>query len=361
MKNKYTNLLLIGIMVLFASCKNTPIDFPDYETQAVYFPVQYPIRTLVLGEDRLDNSIDLEHAFSVGVNIGGMYNNPRSWTVDYEVAPTLADKVEATDLANNVVNVKVLPANYYSIVPSTTFTIPKGSFAGLARVQLTDAFFNDPNACKFYYVLPLRIVKSNAPSILSGIAADGISNPNPHILSDYQPLKNPKNFTLFGIKYINPWHGTFFHRGVQLENGIVKNVFHAIDLEKNTTADIKTSGYKEAFYSKMGVFSGTAFESKLTFSDEVNGVGDITITTQAGSTKVVSGTGKYYKSTTPFASQFGSWLVDPKTGKSQPHLTLTLNFTVTGITPSVTHQFTDTLVFRDNGVKFENFKVTIKP
>lgn len=353
-------LLAVTISLLIVSCKNDPIDFPDYGTEAVYFPIQYPVRTLVLGEDRLDNTIDLEHAFNVGVSLGGVYENRNDRKVDFEVDTALLHHVQATDASNNTVLLRELPENYYSISPASSITIPSGSFSGLARVQLTDAFFNDPEAYKLNYVLPLRIVNSDTP-ILSGIPAEGITNPNPHIVSDYQAMQNPKDFTLFAIKYINPWHGTFFHRGVQMEDGITTGVFHKPDLESNLTATVLTSGYKEAIYNMMGSLRGEAYASKLTFSDDVDGVGEIVVSQAPGSNKTVTGTGKYYKSNTDFAAQHGSWLVDPKTGKAQTHLTMTLNFTVTGIKPDVAHQFTDTLVFRDNGVKFENFTVQIIP
>lgn len=354
------SLIISLIVVLTSNCGNQEVDFPDYETQAVYFPIQYPIRTLVLGEDRLDNSIDLEHAFSIGVSIGGMYENGKNWTVDFEVDTTLITNVQGIDLANNLVNVKVLPENYYTISPASTMIIPIGSFSGKARVQLTNDFFNDPNACNFYYVLPLKIVDTNAPAILSGTPASGVTNPNPHVSGDYLSQQNPKDFTLFAVKYINPWHGFFFHRGEQFRNGVLNKVFHAEDLEKNTVTEIRTTGYKEALYYKMGQFTGSSYKSRLTFSDEVDGVGDIVVTTAPGSNKIATGTGKYYTSSTAFARENGSWLVDPKTGKSQPHLTMTLDFTVTGILPGMTYQFKDTLVFRDNGVKFENFRVLLK-
>jgi len=110
----------------------------------------------------------------------------------------------------------------------------------------------------------------------------------------------------------------------------------------------------------MGQFSGSSYKSLLTFSDEVDGVGDIVVSTAPGSSKIATGTGKYYTSSTSFAKENGSWLVDPKTGESQPHLTMTLDFSVTGILPGITYQFKDTVVFRDNGVKFENFRVLLK-
>ena len=61
------------LIVLFATalaifaCENKENDFPDYDYQTVYFPIQYPARTLVLGESRSDNSIDLEPAFNIYV------------------------------------------------------------------------------------------------------------------------------------------------------------------------------------------------------------------------------------------------------------------------------------------------------
>ena len=32
-------------------CKNDDWSFPDYDHSAVYFAYQYPVRTIVLGED----------------------------------------------------------------------------------------------------------------------------------------------------------------------------------------------------------------------------------------------------------------------------------------------------------------------
>jgi hypothetical protein len=352
-------IVISTVALLTISCENQPVDFPDFDKQAVYFPIQYPVRTLVLGEDRLDNSIDREKAFSVGVAIGGMYENKQDWLIDFEVDTILAQNLEGIDIFNNLVRIKVLPKEYYSINPASTIVIPKGSFQGKARVQLSEDFFNNPNAHKFYYVLPLRIVNTNAQSIITGLPAFGITNPNRHVISDYESNKMPKDFTLFAVKYINPWHGNFFHRGKQYKNDILDRTFHAEDLESNTIAELSTIGYKQILYNKMGQFSGNSYRSVLTFSQEENGVGDIIVSTASGSNRIANGTGKYYTSSTAFAKEHGSWLVDPKTGQSQPHLTITLDFLVTGILPNTTYQFKDTLVFRNNGVKFENFRVNL--
>ena len=75
-----------------------------------------------------------------------------------------------------------------------------------------------------------------------------------------------------------------------------------------------------------------------------------------GSLLTVAGTGKYYKSSTDFAKDDGNaWLLNPVTGKKTPHLTMTLDYTVTGISAGNTYHFTDTLVMRDNAMVFQTF------
>ena len=88
MRNIFISIILIlGI----TACKNQDIVFPDYTLKAVYFPYQLPVRTLSLGEDRIDNTLDKEYKFDIGVCIGGMYQNKKNWTVDYIVDSTLID------------------------------------------------------------------------------------------------------------------------------------------------------------------------------------------------------------------------------------------------------------------------------
>ena len=59
---------------LLASCTNESIAFDDFERQTIYMPYQYPVRTLSLGNDRIDNSLDRQHKFNMGVCVGGYYN-----------------------------------------------------------------------------------------------------------------------------------------------------------------------------------------------------------------------------------------------------------------------------------------------
>ncbi len=88
-------LYLLSILSLLYGCENKDVDFPDFSFQAVYFPFQTPIRTIMLGDEEIgDNSIDLEHAFSIGASIGGMYKNIKAREITVEFAPELAVKLQ---------------------------------------------------------------------------------------------------------------------------------------------------------------------------------------------------------------------------------------------------------------------------
>ncbi len=365
--NKIISSLALSSLLLVA-CTNQPTDFDDFTTQTAYFPIQYPIRTLVLGEDRLDNSIDLQKAFNIGVSVGGLYDNRTDRTIGFEVAPGLfpdvaqgMDTIYAKDPNNVEFKIMPLPTNYYTLTPENKVVVPAGSFSGLIRVNLTDDFFNDPNAFKLNYVVPLRVTDaSHNFTILKGEANDNISAPRWYVGADWKPLKAPKDYTLFAIKFINPWHGTFFHRGVQKKDGLVDKVFHAVDISANQVAKFETVGLKKVTYDRMGEKTGAAFRSVLTFDDDVNGVGNVVVSALEGSPYTISGTGKFYKSSTAFGKENG-WVVDPLNGQVKGALTVTVDYTVQGLAGATIHQFTDTLVLRSNDVRYQEYTVVAKP
>jgi len=382
MKRIFPGLLLAILML--AACDNEPNDFEDYSTQSVYFPLQTPIRTLVLGEDRIDNSIDLEKAFHIGVSVGGMYENTADRIVDFILDPTILpelagfDSLYGKDMNGVTRKLFILPANYYTMVPVAQVTVPKGSFNGLIRINLNDNFFNDPNAHNLRYVLPLRITGvSDGFSILTGKLKDS-QNPAPRWWEPkhWEASKMPKDITLFAVKYINPLHGTYFQRGVQIKNGILDRTFHAIDISANQTAVVATLGLNKSIYYRMGNNSGVYYQSLLTFTDDADGdgIGDITVSPVPGALGPpytgtppppvgtqfpynITGTGKYYKTTTDFAKENG-WTIDPITRQVIGSVTITLNFTVSGGGFGTdVYQYQDTLVLRDNSMRYEEFTV----
>lgn len=329
------------ISILLVSCENQEIDFPDFDYNAVYFPLQYPLRTLILGEDRIDNSRDKELKFLIGAVIGGMYENTSNWSIEYTVDEDLVENLIRT----NGDTIRALPANYYSITPEDQITIPSGSFSGLLEVQLTDDFLDDPLAVTGAYVIPLRMVSSNADSILTGLPVAGVNNPDKRRVTDWDANALPKDFVLFGIKYINPYHGDYFQRGkdVTYELNGVTEVSRVVYREKYVEYDriraLTTTGRDDCTMNGVGRRVGGKNALSLTFFEN-------------GSVEVDSVSNSPYKA---FGS--GAYVVDGDIwgGEAQNALFLEYQY----IENNFLHKVNDTLVFRNNGVVFEENSVIV--
>ncbi|MCG8334560.1 MAG: DUF1735 domain-containing protein, partial [Proteobacteria bacterium] len=168
MKNNLYITLLITILVGI-SCENQEREFEDFGTTSVYFPVQFPVRTLALTEnDRLDNSLDKNLTFNIGVSIGGMYENTKDWPVVFEHAPELLDTV--TTLAGPYYD--LMTTNYIeSMNPDgNTVTIPAGSFSGLITVKLSNSFLDDSLAYTNSWIIPLKLPQYSKKQRIDSIA-----------------------------------------------------------------------------------------------------------------------------------------------------------------------------------------------
>jgi len=334
-KLKYIFILL----VLLTSCQNKDLTFPDYKYNGVYFPLQYPLRTLVLGDSRSDNSLDKNLQFHIGVSIGGMYENKKSWNVEYMLDTTLVPSNLTTSAGDTL---KVLPPAYFTLSPLNNVIIPAGSFDGLILVQLTDAFLDDPLAVKGDYVIPLRITGSTADSILRGVPA--VSNPNKNIASDWDASASPKDFVLFGIKYINPYHGSYFHRGKDITLSAAGDtlstvVYHQRYVENDQLWKLTTTG--RTTVETNGV--GSQFSSNTELTLDIDSSGTINVKPVTTSALQAKGVGKYVKNSEIWGGTKNNAMY--------------LNYIYKNGT--LNHVVTDTLVFRDNGVVFEQFSVKL--
>ena len=157
---KLKNLIygaVMGVLSLaYTSCYNADKDFPDYEGgTTAYFAYQYPVRTLILGNDIYDNTLDNEHKCRIWSTMGGAYGG-RDATVDIVIDETLCNDLYFTDEGGNAAApVLPLPKDYYQLLSNA---IPyKGEPRGYVEVQFTDAFFNDPLSIENTYVIPLRM------------------------------------------------------------------------------------------------------------------------------------------------------------------------------------------------------------
>ena len=133
-------VIIFAIALGLMACENQENEFPDFGSTSVYFPFQTPVRTLIQGKYDLGfNDNDNNGRFEIGVTMTGVYNNNKSRRVHFELAP---DLIDAAELGLDTVNVKVLPASYYTIEQESPVTIPSGSTKGRIPVQLSDAFFD---------------------------------------------------------------------------------------------------------------------------------------------------------------------------------------------------------------------------
>lgn len=343
-------ILIIGI----AACENQPWSFPDYDLQAVYFPIQLPVRTLSLGEDRVDNALDKEYKFDIGVSIGGMYQNNQDWTVDYIVDDNLTNNVYAyakPQLFSAAEKLMALPSSYYSVTPANTVVIPKGSFNGLIRVQLNDAFFNDSLAITGHYVIPLKITGTSADSILQGKAA--ITGADPRNVSQWNPNMSPKDWVMYGISYVNPYHGTYLHRGTdRTKSSKTGNdtviIFRNKYVEKDALIKLSTTGRKQAISNGLGNKLGAAYSMILNFNNDKGTPGAITISPRPGFANAVTGTGQY----NDIATSKEQW-----TGLKWQSMYLQYTYN----DGTYNHLINDTLVFRDRGLKYTVNSIVIKP
>ena len=209
---KHICVVALGAFSLtFASCYNADKEFPDYEGgTTAYFAYQYPVRTLILGNDIYDNTIDNEHKCRIWSTMGGAYGG-RNATVDIVVDETLCNDLYFTDDGGNAaVPVTPMPSSYYNLLSNS---IPyNGDSRGYVEVQFTDAFFNDPLSIENTYVIPLKMTKvTGIDHILSGTPREGLT-PARANSEDWDVL--PKDYVLYCVKYMNPWQGKYIRRGI---------------------------------------------------------------------------------------------------------------------------------------------------
>ena len=173
----------LSLPVMLASCDSKDQEFPDFETQTVYFAKQYPVRTVELGnDDYVDLTNDNAHKVYISATMGGAYDNPRDINVDIAVDESLCSGLKFDDGTD----ITPMPSSYYTLA-ANSIRIPKGEVTGTVEVQLTEAFFNDPLSLTTHYVIPVKM--SHATGVDTILSA--------------------KNFTLYAVKYINAYHAVY--------------------------------------------------------------------------------------------------------------------------------------------------------
>lgn len=272
------NVLLIG--ALFTSCKNGDAEFPDYEKgTTAYFAYQYPVRTIVLGDDEYDTTNDKAGIFHIKSTFGGSYNGSNG-SITVAVTPSLCENLTFEDGSP----VKVMPSEYYDL-KATTWNYG-GTMNGQSEVQLTEAFFNDPLAAQQTYVIPLQIVdQAGFGRVLTGTLKEG-GNPIRTDASQWEV--QPMDYVLYCVKFQNKYSGYWLTNGnTSTENiekaGNVQIKCHSINKSVYTVS--YQDGNKMRTCDLLLTFSGDRYSTSdqctiTSLTEGVNATGSGTWTDQ---------------------------------------------------------------------------------
>jgi hypothetical protein len=369
-------VVIMALVFSLMACENQEIETDDFGSTSVFFPYQTPARTLVLGEYDLGfNDNDNNGRFEIGVVMSGVFENQIDRRVFFELAPELID---ANILGVDSVNVQVLPSSYYTIEQQSPVTIPSGSISGRIPIQLEDAFFDDPLSFngenETHYVIPLRITDyENLDSLLTGVPL--VDNPIKIKEDDWNPA--PKDYTLFGIKFMNEYQGVYLRRGEDnivgtsqketiatsvIESSVIDttSVYRAEFVEGDEVVPVLTSGRNSAIVTnrvRRGLIpSEDNVSLNMTFDDN----GNITITNVEGDKYAVTGTGTYVEDGDEWGGERRNVIYleyeysDVEVVEESRFGTLLSRTTV-----DLFHTVKDTLVMRNRDVKFEEFTVEL--
>ena len=375
---KFKLLIIFTLAFGLLACENEEFRADDFGTENVFFPFQTPVRTIIQGKYDLGfNDNDNAGKFQIGVRMSGVIENTEDRKVHFELAPELID---AATLGVDTVNVKMLPSSYYTIEQQSPITISSGATDGRVTVQLQDAFFDDPQSFaefgEVHYVIPLKITRiEKLDSILSGspIVTNPIKINNEH----WNPL--PKDYTLFGIKYINKFHGNYLRRGVDRIVGASEvftastgttetipidtaTVYRAEFVIRDEVVPVTTSGRNNvSLDTRVRRAQFPSPDNPVKLNLVIDGNNDITVTSEQGSDFQITGTGKFVEN----GDEWGGEKRDVIYLEYQySDVQVVEEFFFGSLTKrsslNLNHIVNDTLVIRNRNVKFEEFTIDLE-
>ena len=245
---------LLALMASFTACENGDQTFDDYEGgTTAYFAYQSPVRTIVLGDDEYDTTLDKAHKLKILATFGGSYNG-RNATVNVAVDNSLCDNLTFADGTP----VKAMPKEYYQL--STTAFNFNGGMQGGTEVQLTDAFFKDPDAVKNTYVIPLVMQNQTGfDRIATGTLKEGKTGSRTNA-SIWETA--PRDYVMYCVKYQNKYSGWWLTN----HNTSTENIEKASKVQI-TTRTLNSSVYTVEFQEGSNILKADLL---LTFDDKEN-------------------------------------------------------------------------------------------
>jgi hypothetical protein len=313
-KNKYAALVILS-SVLFFGCKYDDY-IHDFDYSTVYFAYQGPVRTVYSDNPKIE----------IGVALGGKIESNKDEIVKFRVANELL-----TDPAiMGSSKFTLLPSNYYTLSNENTMIIHKGEYIGTVTLTLNDKFLSDPLSISNTYAIPLKITESTTDSILVANADKGVQG---------------KDYTIVVIKYINPYSGVYYHRGI-------RKGFNSSGRPIDTLQYVKPS--EELIYMKDLVWN---FKTVDVTTIKCDGVAEFLTTSTKNyslNLKIAADNSVTIKND---AASLISNIVD-KGGSAydKTNKKFYLNYEYTDATSSNKYVMSDTLIYRNSGLVLELWK-----
>lgn len=281
-------ILLAITGCVFTSCENQEWEFPDFEYTTVYFAYQTPVRTITFGEDVWDTSLDNQGQCQIMATIGGVYSNDKDRTISIQVDNSIVDDITFADGSE----IKAMPSEYYTLSDNNKIVIPKGKLLGGVTVQLTDAFFADPEATSGKYVIPVRMTDvQGADSILAGVPL--VENPRLAVAGDWDV--QPKNYVLYAVKYISQYDSWYLRTGTDVYSdarGTVNREYDYIEHAQQVKAFSTLDKNSILWDFEVADASGYARNAQLQLDFSESGA--VTLTSLGtGNAATGSGSGQY--------------------------------------------------------------------
>jgi hypothetical protein len=189
---------IIAVLVMIVALSACYEDYIlDFEYDGIYFPYQLDVRTFVVGEGMKIN---------FGVALGGVRDNDRDRVVNYQMDNSLIsaqtlEQMKASSASYiktsmaTVTELKLMPANYYTLSDNAKMVIKQGEYSGVVTVRPDSVkFLGDPETIKSVYALGMRITSADADTVIK-----------------------PKDYAVVAFKYESMLYGNYWHGGVTVE------------------------------------------------------------------------------------------------------------------------------------------------
>ena len=189
---------IIAVLIMIVALSACYEDYIlDYDYDGVYFPYQLDVRTFVVGEGMKIN---------FGVALGGVRDNDRDRVVNYQMDNSLISAKTLVDMKGSsatyiktsmalVNELKLMPANYYTLSDNAKMVIKQGEYSGVVTVKPDSVkFLSDASTINAVYALGMRITSADADSVIK-----------------------PKDYSVVAFKYESMLYGKYWHGGVTVE------------------------------------------------------------------------------------------------------------------------------------------------